>query len=233
MAGNESLVVSGVTVGANIKLYTTTGTLVDAYSNVPVSSFTIQNVLPNTIGYYVTQTVNGKESVNSNFANPTLHIPTATAGIGYIDVSNVTSGASLNLYDASDSQLVSTTTVNQGNGVFRFENVVPRSGYYYITQTLGGRESINTSFVNSMLPTPVLEGGVGYVEVSNTYAGAALMLYSGASLVSSSPQSMGNGIYRFTNLNAATPYYVVQSINGVLSSASNIATVQEFIPQHL
>ncbi|MEW4368910.1 S-layer homology domain-containing protein [Paenibacillus kandeliae] len=230
VAAKEALHVSQIVAGATLKLYTTTGTLVQTYPTVSSTTYTMDNVLPNTIGYYVTQTVNGKESVNSNFANPSLHIPTATAGIGYIDVSNVTNGATLNLYDASNGQPVSATAVDQGNGVYRFDNVVPRSGYYYVTQSLGGRESLNTPFINSMLPTPVLAGGVGYVEVSNTYAGATITLYHGTNPVSSTPQSLGNGLYRFNNLDTGIPYYVVLSINGVLSPASNIALVQKDIP---
>ncbi len=229
-AANESLNVSQIVAGATLKLYTTTGTLVQTYPTVSSTTYTMDNVLPNTIGYYVTQTVNGKESVNSNFANPNLHIPTATSGIGYVDVSNVTSGATLNLYDASNGQRVSATAVDQGNGVYRFDNVVPRSGYYYVTQSLGGRESLNTPFINSMLPTPILAGGVGYVEVSNTYTGATITLYSGTTPISTTPASLGNGLYRFNNLDTGVPYYVVLSINGVLSPASNIALVQKDIP---
>ena len=192
-AANESLNVSQIVPGATLKLYTTTGTPVQTYPTVSSTTYTMENVLPNTIGYYVTQTVNGKESINSNFANPTLHTPTATVGIGYIDVSNVTTGATLNLYDASNGQPVSATAVPRGNGVYRFENVVPRDGYYYVTQSLGGRESLNTPFLNSMLPTPALAGGVGYVEVSNTYPGATITLYSGTTPLSTTPESQGNG----------------------------------------
>ncbi len=230
VAANESLNVSQIVVGATLKLYTTTGTLVQTYPTVSSTTYTMENVLPNTIGYYVTQTVNSKESINSNFANPTLHIPTATAGIGYIDVTNVTTGATLNLYDASNGQPLAVTAVNRGNGTYRFDNVVPRSGYYYVTQSLGGRESLNTPFINSMLPTPVLAGGVGYVEVSNTYAGATITLYNGGTPISTTPESLGNGLYRFNNLDTGTPYYAVLSINGVLSPASNIARVQKQVP---
>lgn len=229
-AVNESLNVSQIVAGATLKLYTTTGTLVQTYPAVSSTTYTMENVLPNTIGYYVTQTVNGIESINSNIVNPNLHIPTATAGIGYIDVTNVTTGATLNLYDASNSQPVAITAVDRGNGVYRFDNVVPRSGYYYVTQSLGGRESLNTPFINSMLPTPVLAGGVGYVEVSNTYSGASITLYSGITPISTTPEALGNGLYRFNDLDTDTPYYVVLSINGVLSPASNIALVQKAVP---
>lgn len=229
-AANESLEVSGIVPGADLTLYTTLGTFVNNWSNIPTSTYTLENVLPNTIGYYVTQSVNGKESVNSNFANPTLHIPTATAGIGYIEVTDVTNGATLNLYDASNGQLQPMTAVDQGSGTYRFENVVPRSGYYYVTQSLGGRESLNTPFVNSLLPTPVLTSGINYVEVSNVYNGADLVLYHDTTPVSSTPESIGNGLYRFDDLDEDTPYYVVQSINGVLSPPSNIVQVTKVIP---
>ncbi|MCQ4088597.1 S-layer homology domain-containing protein [Saccharibacillus sp. JS10] len=229
-AGYESIEVSSIIPGATLTLYNTQGTFIDEYVNVSSSTFTIENLVPNTIGYYVKQTVNGKTSVNSNFANPTLHVPTATAGVGYIDVNNVTNGANLKLYNAGNGQLVSSTTVDQGNGVYRFENVVPLEKYYYVTQSLGGRESSNTPFVNSMLPTPVIIAGVDYVEVSSTYAGATIVLYSGATPLSSTPQSLGNGIYRFNDLDVETPYYVVQSINNVPSQPSNIVQIAKVLP---
>ncbi|WP_037284356.1 S-layer homology domain-containing protein [Saccharibacillus sacchari] len=229
-AADESLNVSGIVPGAKLKLYTTTGAPVREVPGVTSATYTLENVLPNTIGYYVTQTVNNKESVNSNFANPTLHIPAAAAGVGHIDVSNATEGATLHLYDASNSQLVSSAPVDQGGGVYRFENVVPRSGYYYVTQSLGGRESLNTPFVNALLPTPVLTGGIRYADVSDVYPGAAITLYSETTPISSNPQSLGDGTYRFSDLEAGVPYYAVQSINGVLSPASNIVSVQELLP---
>ncbi|WP_223110294.1 S-layer homology domain-containing protein [Paenibacillus sinensis] len=228
--GDESLTVNQVIPGATLNLYTTTGTLKGMYPTVSTATYTINDIVPDVDWYYVTQTVDGKESVNSNFANPTLHIPTAVGGVGYIDVSHVTAGALLNLYDAASGVLVSNTAADQGDGVYRFENVMPRSGMYYVTQSMGGRESLNTPFINSSLPTPAIASGIGYIDVTNVYAGASVILYKDQNIIATGPDDLGNGTYRFAGVPADSGYYVVQSINGVLSEASSMVTVHELLP---
>ena len=306
-AGEESITVSSFTSGADLSLYLSTGgTAVATATNVTDSTYTFTNVEPNSTQYYVTQTVGGEESTNSSFVNSTLRTPAATAGIGYVDVSNVYAGATITLYNSGGTS-VSSSPADNGDGTYRFSgltagnsyyvqqsinsvvsgasstvvvldvaapdaptvtageesitvssftsgadlslylstggtavatatnvtdvtytftNVEPNSTQYYVTQTVGGEESTNSSFVNSTLRTPAATAGIGYVDVSNVYAGATITLYnSGGTSVSSSPADNGDGTYRFSGLTAGNSYYVQQSINSVVSGASSTVVV--------
>lgn len=228
--GVESLDVSGILPNAALKLYTSKGVFVDSYSPTG-TTYTISNLVPNPDSYYVTQTVNSKESLNSNIVNPTLRVPTATDGEGYIDVTNVTPGATLNLYNAKTSAKANLTAVDRGNGVYRFENVVPNIDQYYVTQSLGGSESVNTPYVNSSLPQLVLTGGTNYVDVSKVYPNAEIELYnsSGTQYIGS-PQLQSDGSYRYADLPEDSGYYARQKINGVVSVVSASVKVGFPIP---
>ncbi|RDY30100.1 LPXTG cell wall anchor domain-containing protein [Lachnotalea glycerini] len=306
-AGLESIEVSNFTSGANLKLYFTTGgTALATAANVTDATYTFENVEPNITQYYVTQTVDGLESVNSTFVNSIMKTPVATAGIGYVDASNVYSGATITLYTLSGDTVSSSPTAN-GNETYRFsgltagntyyvgqsmngvvsagsstvtvlaqsapsaptvtaglesievsnftsganlklyfttggtalatvtnvtdatytfENVEPNITQYYVTQTVGGLESVNSTFENSILRTPIATAGIGYVDVSNVYPGATITLYNLAGdAVSSSPTANGDGTYCFSGLTAGDAHYVGQSINGVVSNGSSIVTV--------
>ncbi|MBP1754027.1 MAG: hypothetical protein H6Q59_425, partial [Firmicutes bacterium] len=103
-AGIESITVSGFTSGATLKLYTWVGgSLQNTAANVTDTTYTFTNVEPNSGGYYVTQTVEGIESENSNWINSNLGTPTATAGEDYVDVSGVYTGATVELYTEAGS----------------------------------------------------------------------------------------------------------------------------------
>lgn len=229
-AAVEALKVSEIVVGASLKLYTASGSFLRDVPSVDTTTFTIPDVQPNSEGYKVTQIVGQQESPYSNIANPTLHVPQAAAGVGSIEVTDVSDGAAIHLYDASNDQKLPIEASAQGQGVYRFEPVVPRSEGYYVTQSLFAQESDRTPTVHALLPTPVLTSGIRYVEVGNTYEGATLTLYSGVDAISTQPDSLGGGRYRFSNLDEDTPYHVVQSINGVQSSPSNTVKVEPWIP---
>ncbi len=312
IAGLESITVSGFTAGATLKLYLATGgTAVATAINITDATYTFENVVPNITQYYVTQTVEGDESVNSTFVNPSLRIPVATAGIGYINVGNAYPGATITLYTL-DGTAASSSPVSNGDGTFRFggltagswyyvgqsindvvstgsdtvmvlsvaapaaptvtaglesitvsgftagatlklylttggtavatavnitdatytfADVVPNITQYYVTQTVEGAESVNSTFVNPSLRAPVATAGIGYIDVGNAYPGATITLYTlDGSAASSSPASNGDGTFRFGGLTAGNSYYVGQSINSVVSVGSNIATVKAVKP---
>jgi hypothetical protein len=307
--GEESIIASSYTPGATLKLYLTNGVLQATAPNVTEPTYTFESVVPNNLGFYVTQTVGGEESVNSSFVGASLRTPIASAGIGYVDVSNVFAGATLTLYD-DQGQSVSSSPTDQGSGVWRFEGLAARSHYYivqsvngvvsgasatvtvqadvpaapaasggeesigvsgytpgatlklyltngqlqatapniteptytfesvvphhlgfYVTQTVGGEESVNSSFVGASLRTPIASAGIGYVDVTNVFAGATVTLYDDqGQSVSSSPTDQGNGVWRFGGLAARSHYYILQSVNGVVSSASATVTVLADVP---
>ncbi|MBF4692927.1 S-layer homology domain-containing protein, partial [Fusibacter ferrireducens] len=306
-AGLESLSVSDFIPGADLKLYLTSGSAIIATANnVTKSIYVFNNVVPNNAMYYVTQTVNGVEGAKTTLTTPTLRTPVATAGIRYVDVSNVYTGATLTLYSNSDS-VISTTPIENGDGTYRFSNltdgashyvrqgingilsavsntvtvaspdapgaptvtagveslivsdiisganlklyttsgsamvasvnnitepvytfnnVVPNSSKYYVTQVFDGVEGTKSNDVTPTLRTPIINAGVDYVDVSNVYPGSIVKIYttSGAS-ISITPTSNGDGTYRFNGLMAGVAYYVDQTINGVVSAVSNIVTV--------
>ncbi|WP_018887886.1 S-layer homology domain-containing protein [Paenibacillus massiliensis] len=227
IGGEESITVSEYTPGATLKLYTGAGVLQGIYSSVTGSVYTLDDILPHPDYYYMTQTLDGEESVNSSFFNPLLRTPLVTAGVEYIDVSNVSAQAALKLYDAANHNVVSSTYSDLGNGKYRFEHVVPQSEFYYVTQSVYGIESINSVFVNPVLRTPVATGGRNTVEVTNVYPGATLRLYRASSqeALAMQPTEQENSTYRFSNISSRGSYYVVQMINGVASPQSNAVNV--------
>ena len=223
----ESIQVSNYISGATLTLYHSDGTVIQTYPNVTGSVYTMENVLPDEAYYYVTQTVNGNESLNSIYVNSILRTPLVVAGVESIDVSNVSSEAQLKLYDAADNTVVSETYTLLDNGTYRFNNIAPRSGFYYVTQSVKDTESVNSIFVNPILRTPTASGGHQVLEVGNVYPGATLKLFrSGDSQpLMLEPTSIGNGQYRFSGISSKGSYYVVQYINDVASPHSNTVAV--------
>ncbi|WFR60913.1 S-layer homology domain-containing protein [Paenibacillus amylolyticus] len=213
--------------GATLKLYRADGTAIQTFPNVTGSVYTLEDVLPDQAHYYVTQTVNGIESLNSIFVNSILRTPLVVAGIESIDVSNVSSYAKLKLYDAANNTVVSETYTLQGNGTYRFNNIPPRSGFYYVTQSVNNTESVNSIFINPMLRTPTATGGHQFLEVGNVYPGATLKLFRSGDSQSLilQPISIGNGKYRFSGISSKGNYYVIQYINDVASPRSNTVAV--------
>ena len=302
--GEESISVSGYTAGATLKLYLTNGTLKATEPAVAGTTYTFVNVEPDSLSYYVTQTIGAEESVNSNFAGASLRTPTASAGIGYVDAGNIYPGAAITLYDAG-GQMISDTPVDRGDGTYRFSGLTARTAYYviqsingvssgtssfgivqpavpdaplaangeesisvsgftagatlklyltngtltatepavtevtytfpdvepdslgyYVTQTVNGEESLNSSFVNAKLRTPVATADIGYVDVSNIYPGALVTLYEyTGDEVPGTAADLGDGRVRFDKLTASQSYYAIQSINGVVSDPTRIVTV--------
>ncbi|MEI7025164.1 S-layer homology domain-containing protein, partial [Paenibacillus sp. y28] len=113
--------------------------------NVVSATYTFEGVVPNSLGFYVIQTVGVEQSDNSNFVGVSLRTPAAAAGIGYVDVSNVLTGATLTLYDEGGS-LISSSPADQGAGIWRYSGLTAGSTYYAI-QSVNGVQSLNSSFV--------------------------------------------------------------------------------------
>ncbi len=305
----ERIEVSNYTLGATLKLYLTDGTLVATQNNVITGTFTFENVIPNSLGFYVTQTVGGEESENSGFVGVSLRTPNATAGTDYVDVSNILTGATIKLYN-SENTLMSDSPTDLGSGTWRFgglsvrntyyviqsingvnsvnsdfvtiqpiipsapnasdseeerievsnytlgatlklylangtlvatqnnvttetfafENVIPNNLGFYVTQTVIGEESENSSFVGVSLRTPTISGGVYLINVTNIFNGATVTLHDGEGNQIVTATNVTTGSYQFTNVTPGAGYYVIQSINGVVSSATSMVSVSSNVP---
>ncbi|MHA7967577.1 hypothetical protein ACX93W_26035, partial [Paenibacillus sp. CAU 1782] len=290
VGGEESIQVSNFTSGATLKLYLWNGTPVDTAAGVTDSSYTFANVVPNSLGFFVTQTVGIDESVNSSYTSVSLRTPSATPGIGYVDVSNVLNGATVELY-RQDGTPTGIAPTDQGGGVWRFDGLTPRAEYYavqsinnvnslgssvvtalpdipdapttiggeesiqvsnftsgatlklylwngtpvdtaagvtdssytfanvvpnslgfFVTQTVGSEESVNSAFTSVSLRTPSATPGIGYVDVSNVLNGATVELYrQDGTPTGIAPTDQGGGVWRFDGLTPRAEYYAVQS----------------------
>jgi hypothetical protein len=223
--------VSNIYSGAEVKLYDNAGNLVASETNVTTGTHRFTNITPGS-GYYVVQTINGvvsdaSGSVSVSQLKPAA--PTATGKEEYIDVTNVTTGASIKLY-LTNGTLLPNTVTDLGAGTYRFENVTPSNLGFYVTQTVDGVESDNTPFLGVSLRTPDVIGGVKLVDVSNVYPGATLKLYNSESSLIASEANVTTGTHRFTNITPGSGYYVVQSVNGVVSTASSTVSVSPVKP---
>ena len=229
-AGAEYVDVSGA-AGATFRLYLTNGSLQATGVANASGDYRFENVLPNAAYYYVTQDDGSGESSNTSFFNVTLRTPTATPGTELVDVSNVSASATIQLY-LTNGTLVSDTPSAQGGGVYRFSAVAPNSISYYVVQVVNGSTSSNSPFFNVALRTPSIVAGVRQVDVSNVYPGAVVTLKSwDGTVISTTPTDIGGGIYRFSNVTPdSNGHYVEQSINGVISAASNVAVVTATAP---
>ncbi len=217
----EAVNVSGAIAGATIRLYRVAGGPAVASGTAAADgTYVFADVLPDAGWYYVTQDDGSGESTNTPFFNVGLRTPTVSPGKEQVDVSNVPAGTVIALRQANGGALVSDSPTDQGNGTYRFSNVLPVTGGLYVDQSAGGVSSAGSVIFNVGLNAPVATWGVETVAVSGVRAGAAIQLHKvdGGTLVSGSPTDEGNGVYRFSNV---TPeqngLYVVQSLGGVTS----------------
>ncbi|MDT9723144.1 S-layer homology domain-containing protein [Paenibacillus sp. ClWae2A] len=221
-ADSTSVTVSNVYPGATVTMYKLNGDFVSDTPNVQSDGTVIFESLANRTRYYAQQTINGVTSAISDTVevSPVYPArPVAVAGMESIEVSGVTPGAILKLYlvggtlKATSDPVVGSTYV--------FENVVPDSREYYVTQTVNGEQSENSDFVGVNLRKPEGSVGIGYLDVGQVYEGATVTLYlTNGTFVSSTPLPQLDGTLRFADLPAGGEYYVVQSINGVISEAT-------------
>lgn len=226
-AGEEYIDVTDVTTGAALKLYTANDSnLVPAtYKDLGGGTYRFENILPNSLWYYVIQSFGGKDSVNSQFVNPTFRTPVATGGQESVDVTNVSSKAAIHLHMVSGGGIVSTSPTALGNGTYRFENVTPDKEGFYVIQSANGIQSDNSPFVGVNLRTPSISGGTKQITVSNIFSGAQVILYDSDGNQIQVANNVTTATHQFTNLVPGSGYYVTQSINGVLSLPSGNATV--------
>lgn len=223
-ADSSSITISNVYPGAIVSLYKKDGGLV--YSDTPNLQPPYKVIftgLQKRTQYYAQQQINGVVSVTTSFIELSINTPgrpIAVKGTEYIDVSGFTSGAVLKLYEA-ETDTLKATSEPVTESTYRFENVIPDSREYYITQTVNGEESNNSDFIGVDLRKPVGSVGIGYLDVDQVHPKATVSLYlTNGFLVSSSPPPQLDGKLRFDNLPAGSEYYVVQSVNGVISEAT-------------
>ncbi|RXZ84062.1 hypothetical protein EBB07_02935 [Paenibacillaceae bacterium] len=145
--------------------------------------------------------------------------PGAEGGVESVDVSAFTPGATLNLYLADDTLKARAESVTEATYTFR--DVLPDNLNYYVTQTVNGKESVNSNSVLVSLREPTVHAGIGYVDVGNVHPEATVSLYGeDDNLISDSPTIQIDGSHRFAGLTAKASYYAIQSVNGVASAPS-------------
>ncbi len=215
--GEVSAAVTGFTPGATLKLYLTDGTLVDTAANVTGSEYIFTGVMPNSLWFYVTQTVGGQEGPNSPWFGVTLPQPTLAAGIGYVDAGNILTGATVTLYDL-DSNYVSNTPVSQGSGVWRFTPLIKGSSYY-VSQSINGVVSQPSAFASVAAPNaPTSAGSEESISVSGFTSGATLKLYLSDGTPVDTANSVSGTEYTFTNVTPdSRGFYATQTVNGAES----------------
>ncbi|MCK6077832.1 S-layer homology domain-containing protein [Paenibacillus silvae] len=223
-ADSSSVTISNVYPGATVSLYKKSGELVSSDTpNLQQPDKVTFTGLEKRTQYYAQQQINGVVSVTTSFIELSINTPgrpTAVKGTEYIDVSGFTSGAVLKLYEA-ETDTLKATSEPVTESTYRFENVIPDSREYYVTQTVNGEESNNSDFIGVDLRKPAGSVGIGYLDVNEVYPGATVSLYlTDGTLVSDSPELQSDGKMRFGNLPAGGEYYVVQSVNGVISEAT-------------
>ena len=155
-------------------------------------------------------------AARDRYAGALSAVPTATAGDEHVVVSGAVPGASVYLYRVVGGVRVASGTA-AADGTYRFDNVLPDAGYYYVTQDdhVNG-ESVNTPFFNVTLRTPVATPGTELVDVSNVSDSAVIRLYlTDGTLISDSPVAQGGGVYRFADvIPSSLQFYVTQAAGG-------------------
>ena len=232
--GAEYIDVTNVEAGAELKLYIVGGQLASTtYRDMGNGTYRFEDVLPHSSWYYVTKSVGGQESLSS-FVNPTFRIPVATKGVESVDVTNVSSNATIRLYKVVEGTdpdiLISESPTPVGNGTYRFENITPDSAGFYVTQYANTIESANCPFFGVDLRTPSISGGNGQITVSNIFPGANITLYDPNGVIQTA-NNVTTATHQFSNVVPGNGYYVQQTINGVISSPSNSATTYSSGPQ--
>lgn len=232
--GAEYIDVTNVEAGAELKLYIVGGQLASTtYRDMGNGTYRFEDVLPHSSWYYVTKSVGGQESLSS-FVNPTFRIPVATKGVESVDVTNVSSNATIRLYKVVEGTdpdiLISENPTSVGNGTYRFENITPDSAGFYVTQYANTIESANCPFFGVDLRTPSISGGNGQITVSNIFPGANITLYDPNGVIQTA-NNVTTATHQFSNVVPGNGYYVQQTINGVISLPSNSATTYSSGPQ--
>jgi len=159
--GAEVVTVTNYIVGATLKLYNASNALVAA--KVATSeSVQFKSAPAGGKGYYVTQTIDGLESMPSNRVNITAYNPpaalTVTGGYQSVTVNNAVLGATLELYNGSN-QFV-TSKVAGAAGLLEFTSVPAGTGYYVI-QTVDGIVGVPSNKVTVTGPVNPGPGGTG------------------------------------------------------------------------
>lgn len=229
----ESIEVSGFTSGAILKLYRASNGSLEATSPpVTQSTYLFQSVVPQSGGgYYITQTVNGEVSTNSDFTNSILRKPQASADSTSVTVSNVYPGATVSLYKGTGG-LVSSETAGMGQSEKVIFTGLEKRTEYYAVQQINGVVSESTSNVELSISkpgSPTVVTGTEYIDVSGFTTGAVLKLYlvEGNGILKATSEPVTGSTYRFENVIPDNrEYYVTQTIDGEESDNSVFVGVQ-------
>lgn len=229
-AGNSSISVTGTTPGANVILYSSSGSIYAQQTSNVNGDASFQNVASGS--YYADQSTNGEQSGPSNTVTVSAgnNTPIASisnnSGLWVITVNDVQPNAIVTLYTSSGS--VSETALANSSGVATFSNV--GQGTYYAKQTYDGVQSSASNQVstNVSLPTPTLTtsitNGWTNVTVGNAQPNATVTLYYSNGDVYSTAQVTTSGTATFNAVPNGT-FYAIQSFNGQQSNESNIVNV--------
>ena len=225
--GELTVLLSGPNADSFMLSKTTIASLVANGSN----SFTVVPKTGLAVGTYIaTVTLSGDNIIPKSFGvsfTVKINPPTATGGIRTVTVREVTDGATLKLYKA-DGTIVTATPNKNTDGNYTYSNVEP--GAYYVTQTVNGIESGHSNTVTVTSTVPTATGGTRTITVKDVIEGATLKLYKAdGTIVIAIPIKNTDGTYTYTNVEPGT-YYVTQTVNGVESGHSNIATVTSAAP---
>jgi hypothetical protein len=221
---------------ATVSLYSTSGNLIGTTSANQYGYATFNDIVGGS--YYVVETSNGHTiqsnaiSVNENGSGNSLTAPSlalnANGSTNTLSVTGAQANATITLYTASGS--VFGTQTADASGDTNFTNVP--SGSYYVTQTVNGTLSPQSSQVSvnatsSNLAAPVLvlstSNGASTLSVYNAQANATIILYTSAGTAAASATANYAGYASFTGIPNGT-YYAVQVLNGSQSPQSNQVT---------
>ncbi|MDG0811915.1 hypothetical protein [Cohnella rhizosphaerae] len=156
--------------------------------------------------------------MNSSFVGVSLRTPTATAGVGYVTVGNIYSGADVTLYETATNQAVSATPTDPGDGTLKYEGLEARKSYYAVQEINGvaSQGSIGATVQPAIPAAPTAQGLEESVKASDYTSGATLKLYlsTSATPVATAPNVTAT-TYTFENVAPnSSGYYVTQTVAG-------------------
>jgi hypothetical protein len=201
---------SGATVGSlsangtNMQWYTTS----TGGSPIPTTT-----VLQDGLIYYVSQTIDGCESVGRLEVTAAFGIPSAPTGLANQTFCNSASVANL-LASGSNIQWYANPT----GGTTLLNSVSLTNGStYYATQTSGGCESTDRLAVNVTINVPAVPTGNTLQEFCNS-ATVASLAATGTDVQWYTSSTGGTALSAGTVLSNATTYYASQTISGCESA---------------
>lgn len=234
-SNSDTLTVNNLTSGATVTLYRSSNGAVYASSTAGSAGFaTFTNVSSGT--YYAVQAYNGQQSAESSsvFFQPSTQTPVISesqngSNSATLTISNLTSGATVQLYQSNGS-LYGTLTANSA-GYATFNNV--STGTYYAVQTYNSVQSAASNAVTvsvSSLNTPNAYisqnngNGTGSITVNGVTSGATVTLFNVNGSTYGSATANSSGYATFNNVSSGQ-YYATQTWGGHQSDRSSDVTI--------